>query len=125
MSCFFNGEIRAPRHFRLTSECEAGQTESISIDLEAPCELQMEQLTCHWEAVPTTSEELKIEKISVDGSRFNTVLRAVDPSTAVENITDLVCVIPFRWTKGDHVKLTYPNTDDQNVGAEIMLVQVF
>lgn len=124
MSCFGDGQPLTVARFRLNDQCINGSAETISINFVAPCELQMEQLTAHWEAVPAISESLILSKLSVVNTRYNTVLRDVDPSAGEENITDLVCVIPFRWAKGDTVNIVYPNSNDQDVGVEIMLVQV-
>lgn len=111
--------------YRENAEAVATNTESIAINFVAPAELQMEQLTAHWGGVPTTSESIVLTKISVEtGARYDTVLRSVDPSVGAEYITDLVCVIPFRFAAGDTVQITYPNSDDQDVGVEIMLLEV-
>jgi FlaG/FlaF family flagellin (archaellin) len=87
----------------------------------------MEQMVAHWEAIPPTSEFIYLRKLSGTDARINTVLRRVDPSLTAsggENLTDLACVIPFYWEVGDTVQITYANTDDQEVGVEIMLVEV-
>jgi hypothetical protein len=105
-------------------ECIAAGGDSIAINELAPCELEMEQLTCHWGAVPTTSEDLVVTKDAIAGPRYDTVLRRVDPSSGSENLTDLVCLTPFRWRKGDRILVSYPNTDNQDVGFEIILKQV-
>jgi hypothetical protein len=122
-ACFFDGEPSAARFFRINDFSDDSAT-PIDIAFTAPCELVMEQLTAHWDAIAITSEEITLIKDSVVGPDYDTVLRAIDPSTGGENVQDIVCVIPFRFTKGDIVTIDYPNTDDNRVGVEIMLRQV-
>lgn len=131
MPCFLDGKpVVSPAslaHFPLTSVTVAGLTETIAINWVATKHVKMEQMVAHWNAIPTASEELVLRKLSVTSPSIDTVLRAVDPSLTAsggENLTDLSCVIPFYWRIGDTVQITYLNTDDQDVGVEIMLVEV-
>ncbi len=128
MPCFANGvpipSTSATVRYRENDEAIATATETIAISFVAPSELQMEQLTCHWGAIPTTAEDITLTKISVEGFRYDTVLRAEDPSVNDLNVQDIVCVIPFRFAQGDTVSVTYPNTDNLDVGCEIMLKAV-
>jgi hypothetical protein len=123
--CLFGGKPRAAQRFVVRADCENGSAESIAIDFTAPCELQMEQLTAHFEAIPTTSESIVLWKQDSADARYDTVLRDIDPSATEENEQDIVCIVPFRWKVNDHVRIDYTNTDDQDVGVEILLVQVF
>ena len=132
MPCFAGGipitpviSIVPPLHFPQTDVCVNGDGDSININWPTDLHIKMEQMVVHWEAIPTTSEPLILSKISGIDPRITTVLRRVDPSAAGESLTDLVCVIPFYWRVGDTVSITYPNTDDQDVGVEIFLVEVF
>lgn len=130
MPCFANGVPivpvpTPPLHFHFTNVAVATSTETISITWVATKHVVMEQMIAHWAAVPTTVESIVLSKLSGVNPLINTVLRSVNPSATGENLTDLACVIPFYWDVGDTVQITYPNTDDQNVGAEIFLVEVF
>lgn len=121
MTCKVNGQVipsDALRRIRLNAQCINGNTDTISIDYTVLWELQMEQLTVHWEAAPTTTEDIVLQKKSVENSRYDTVLIRVDP--AAQTLTDLACLCPYRWTVGDHVIITFPNTEDQDVGVEFM-----
>jgi hypothetical protein len=127
MPCFVNGQpvtslsIPTAAHVRQTDETTATQAETIALAYVATEELEMEQLTVHWNSIPTTSESIVLKKVSVSGAKYDTVLRSVDPSVGAENIQDLVCVIPFIFYPGDTVSITYPNTEDQDIGVEILL----
>lgn len=130
MPCFGNGAVMWPKpiypeHFRFDDFTTAASAESISISWVATKHCMMEQMIAHWDAVPTTSEYIILSKLSGVDARVNTILRQVDPSVGAENLTDLACVIPFYWDPGDTVRITYPNTEDQAVGVEIFLVEVF
>jgi hypothetical protein len=123
MTCKVNGKTIDPtatplRRVRLNAQCINGDSDNISIDYTVLWELQMEQMTAHWEAVPTTSEDIILQKKSVENTRYDTVLIRVDP--AAQGLTDLACLCPYRWTVGDHIIITFPNSEDQNVGVEFM-----
>ncbi len=124
MACKVNGETVDPsalplNRVRLTAETINGNAETIAIDYTVLWELQMEQLTVHIEAIPANvTDEIILQKVSVDGTRFDTVLIRVNPNE--ENLIDMACLCPYRWTVGDHVVITFPNSDDQDVGVEFM-----
>jgi hypothetical protein len=126
MPCFVNGVPlgSALQHFHFDDVTVATSAETIDITWVATKHVVMEQFIAHWAAVPLNSEVIELKKLSGIDSKLDTVLRSVDPSTSGESLTDLACVIPFYWLPGDTVKITYANTDDQNVGAEIFLVEV-
>lgn len=123
-ACSYAGRDSRLQIFRRTAETDNGSAESIALDFLCPCNCIMLQITAHWEAIPTTSEDISLWKDSVNGVKWDTVLRAVDPSAGEENVQDWVCVIPFFFAKGDHVRVDYANTDDQDIGVEIVLQQV-
>lgn len=122
--CSYDGRPNFPRLFFLNDSCTIGLTETIAINFLAPCELIMEQITAHWGLIPVTSEDITLWKDSGVGVLYDTVLRAMDPSAAGENTTDWACVIPFRFRKGDRVRVDFANTDDKDVGVEVILKQV-
>jgi hypothetical protein len=128
MGCFANGfPTGAPEHFRFTAIVTPSFPEPIFINWVATKHVRMEQMVAHWSGVPTTSEPLILQKRSGTSFRIHTILISVDPSIAAsggENLTDLACVIPFYWAKGDSVRIDYPNSDNQDIGVEIMLVEV-
>jgi len=126
MPCFQNGVPVGSKlqHFHLYGLTTNGSAETISISWVATKHCVMEQMIAHWEAVPSTSEEIVLKKLSGVDSRIDTVFRAVDPSTSGENLTDLACIIGYYWDPGDTVEITYANSDDQAVGVEIFLVEV-
>jgi hypothetical protein len=124
MGCKVNGVELDPssvtlNRVRLTDECINGAGDTIAIDYTVLWELQMEQMIVHLEAVPTTvTDEIILQKVSVDGVRFDTVLIRVNPNE--KNLIDLACLCPYRWTVGDRVVITFPNTEDVDVGVEFM-----
>lgn len=122
MSPRADGKPHAPAFFRYNDH-SASNADPIAIDELARSEWIMEQITAHWSAIPATSESLTLVKDSVDGPEFDTTLIDFDPN--VENVQDLVCNQGFRFTKGDRVVIAYPNTDDNDVGVEIMIRQVW
>lgn len=125
MPCFQGGiptsQLAHYREYDLTTN---GSAQLINIAFVAPRHMVMEQMIAHWEAVPLVSEPITLSKISLIDPRLNTILRSVDPSAAGENLIDLACIVPFYWEAGDTVRIDYLNTDDQDVGVEIMLVEV-
>lgn len=122
--CKYNGRDVRLQIFVERAETEGGSIETIALDWVAPCNCIMRQIIAHWEAIPATSEDIQLWKESAVEPKVNTVLAAMDPSATEFNTTDWVCTIPFFFLKGDHVRIDYPNTDDQDVGVEIILEQV-
>lgn len=124
MVCKVNGETLDPsdvplNRVRLTAKCENGAAETIALDYTVLWELQMEQMTVHLEAIPANvTDEIILQKVSVEGAKWDTVLIRVNPNET--NLIDLACLCPYRWTVGDHVVITFPNSDDQDVGVEFM-----
>lgn len=94
----------------------------ISLNQLADDEWIMEQITVHLSAIPTTAEDLTLWKDSVEGAAYDTILLAFDFAT--QGVQDLVCNNPFRWTKGDRVRVDFANTDTKTVGVEVMIRQV-
>lgn len=126
MPCFADGVPIGStlQHFHLVALADNAQAESINISWIASHHCMMEQLIAHWSGVPVNSENLLLVKVSGVDPKLTTVLRTVDPSVSGDNITDLVCVVPYYFDPGDTITCTYANTDDQDVGVEIFLVEV-
>lgn len=119
-------ELAPLNHYSIadTTSTTGGVVEPIDIDQAFTEHVRMEQLIGHWSAIPTTLEYLELWKISGSNAKLNTLLRRFDPSVGGENVQDFSCVIPFYWLPTDSVVISYPNTDDLNIGVEIMLVEV-
>ena len=73
----------------------------------------------HFDAAPTTSEELIVSYVSDNGEEYTTELHKEDPS--VESTTDL----ELEWDNGfvldpgDTIKIAYPNTDKRTIGITV------
>jgi hypothetical protein len=128
MPCFVNGvpvgSYTQHFHFNQTTTTTGGVPEVINLEWTATTHVVMEQFIATWEAIPVTSELFTLKKLSGVDPKLDVILRSVDPSAAGESLTDLVCVIPFHWDKGDKVRFDFPNTDDQDCGVEIFLKEV-
>lgn len=129
MSCYPNGLnplIPAdPVVRQLVQEreyCTNGAAETIALDYTVIFELVMEQWTLHTENIPTITGNADLIKQSGDDARNTTLLRRINLFT--ENVQDLVCVIPFRFVPGDHVIITFPNPDDEDVGTEFLGIEL-
>lgn len=129
MPCWIDGELNngqvsfiPAEHRKLIDSTTAGSAETIAINWQTTWEAQMMQLTAHWSAIPTTSEDFVLSLDAVVGSSYDTIQLAVDPAT--EGIQNLTCVTPFRWGFLDRLICTYPNTDDLTIGVQILLIQV-
>lgn len=122
MSCSINGTdvAASSTRWRVNDTATGGGAEAIALDWLSPAPVKMEQITVHWEAIPANSEDLTITIQSKNGSVYDTALRSVDPNS--ENIQDFVCVTPFVLDKDDRLLVDYANTDDQDVGVEVWLV---
>lgn len=129
MTCYPNGANPLipvdPVVRRLVQErdyCTNAATQTIALDYTVIFELVMEQWTLHTENVPTITGNADLIKQSGDDARNTTLLRRVNLFT--ENVQDLVCVIPFRFVPGDHVIITFPNPDDEDVGTEFLGIEL-
>lgn len=122
--CKYGGRDTRLRLLIERAYCTAASAESIALDYVVPCNCVMVQIVAHWAAIPAASEDISLWKESAVDARLDTVLAAMDPSPTEYNTKDWVCTIPFFWPKGDHVRIDYNNTNDQNVGVEIILQQV-
>jgi hypothetical protein len=123
MSCFVNGQpivptAVKPQRFRVSST-GAG---AISISFPITCEVVMEQMTVHLNTAATTSAKINLKRDAVDLPAYDTLYRSED--LAAINATDFLCIVPFRWSKGDVLLCDYANPDARTVGVVIWLVQV-
>ena len=128
MSVFGNGKrvVEEPTYIKFIDSASAGAAETISINEPVAFEAEMEQITVHWGAVPGISGDLTLTKTSIEGAKYHTVLRKIDPSGLGDDpaTTDWVCVCPFRWNTGDSVTIDYSNPSNIDVGVEIKLKKV-
>lgn len=124
MQCYTNGRSsveQRPARWRIT-DLSVSSAAPINIDWLAPVEVRLEQIMFHWSAAPIAVEDLVLQRDSVDGAQYDVVYRREDPSIA--GWTDWTCVETFRFAQGDHVLVTYPNTNNNTVGVTLFLVQV-
>lgn len=122
MTCFVNGLPMTEAVWRVNAATVAGAGQQISINWLAPSNVILQQVTATWGAQPTTSQNLTMTKDAFAGSAYDTVLIAWDP--AASSATDLVCNQPFWFVKGDRVLVTFVNTDNLEIGVELILRQV-
>ncbi len=130
MTCYPNGinplippDPPVPRNLVQEREyCTNGSAETIALDYTVVFELVMEQWTMHTENVPTITGNADLIKQSGDDARNTTLLRRINLFDL--QLQDLVCVIPFRFVPGDHVIITYPNPDDEDVGTEFLGIEL-
>ena len=130
MPCFGNGKpvngggggSTSGTFYVLTDFTQFGIPKTISIDWTATAEVQLDQLTMHWSGPPATSENIELKKWRAAPSPYDTILRSIDPSA--ESLEDWTLLAPFRWRVGDRVILTYANSDNLGIGAEIILREV-
>lgn len=101
---------------------------TIAIDYVAPAEIQMEQWTFHLTSAPSVAVNGEITlSIHRTNPLLNTVLRSVNMATGGPTggpITDLVCVIPFRWHPGEHVVISYANPENLSGGTQFDAIEV-
>lgn len=99
-----------------------GDGDPIALDYTVTYEMVMEQWTLHTENIPTITGNADLIKQSGDDPRNTTLLRRVNLFD--EGVQDLVCVINFRFVPGDHVLITFPNPDDEDVGTEFLGIEL-
>lgn len=109
--------------WRVEDNAVAGMSQTINIQWTAPTWVRLVQLTANWATVPLTSENITLIKDHT-GTAFDVVLRSIDPSTTGLNLTDWVCNEEFYFEPGEIASLTYANTDDQAVGAELYFEKI-
>lgn len=78
------------------------------------------QVTVHFDAAPTTSENLTITLNANDGAAYDTVLYSTDPSTG--SVTDIVYLPeqPIYCEAGDAIDVAFANTDTNTYGVRIV-----
>lgn len=122
--CYPNGTLTLPpQRRRLVDEVKLQSGAGVlTLDYTVLYEMVMEQWIAHISAVPGTSEEIKLIKKSKVSAEYDTLLRAVN--FADEQVQDLACVIPFRFKAGDHVLITFPNSDSLIIGTEFYGIEL-
>lgn len=113
-----------PRRW-MFDDISAASEDPIVIEWEAPCDVFLEQITAHWSAVPTTVESLIVQRLSVTDPLLDTEI--INEPAAANSTTDFVCArdcTKFRFRQGDKIRVDYPNSDDNDVGVEIILEEM-
>lgn len=131
MPCFVNGElvsgdvnvtIDPPEHVRYTDQTTNGSAETLDLDQLVDHEYRTEQVNITLESVPVGAGLITIAKRSVDGAKFDIVLREIDP--VADAATDIVCIVDWMFFTGDTIDILYANPDDLDTTSEILLVRV-
>lgn len=79
----------------------------------------LKALTIHWDAAPTTSENIVITLDSSLGAQYDTVIYMLDPSA--DSTTDVLLTdINMPIYPGDAVRVTFANTDANTIGIMIL-----
>lgn len=117
-----NGQ--APVEFMWRIENSVTGANALSINWTTPTWVQLVMFTVNIEpSIPITSEQIILWKDHT-GTAYDVVLRAIDPSTTDANIKDWVCNEIFTFEPGEHIRLDYPNSDAQNIGAELYIRRI-
>jgi len=79
-------------------------------------------VTVHFNAAPTTTEDLTVTLNANDGAAYDTVLYSVDPSAS--SATDIVFIPDgdIIFETGDELDVAYANTDTNTYGLRIVTV---
>lgn len=77
-------------------------------------------VTVHFSAAPTTSENLIIKIDALDGAGYDTTLYLTNPSVGA--VTDILFQPdhPLLCENGDHIVVTFTNTDTRTYGVRIV-----
>jgi len=110
-------------HWQFSQVTRVAQGDQIDFSFVATHHCKMEMFSAHWDAVPTAVESLLLFREATDPG-LNTVYRIALPAASQDALTDFVCVTPFVWEKGETIRFTYANTDDQVVGVQISLIEI-
>jgi len=80
-------------------------------------------VSCKFNAAPTTSENLTITANLASGAVYDVLLYSVDPSAS--SLTDLVWLPdePMWFYDGDSIDIAYTNTDTEDYGIEIVMME--
>jgi hypothetical protein len=99
-------------------------TDTSAVALSSSCAAQdvliVKQVTIHFSAAPTTSENLVFTLDANAGAAYDTVVYTVDPS--VSSMTDLVWIPDdgaLVLVAGDALDITYTNTDTGTIGVTV------
>jgi len=82
-------------------------------------EWKVVQVTVHFSAAPTTSENLVLTLDNTTGVAYDTILYSVNPS--LSSATDVVYVPDgeMKFRSGDELKVTFTNTDARTYGLSV------
>jgi hypothetical protein len=114
--------------YQITDETTLSGGESINVTDVFNGVKKIGYISFNWTAgtAPTTAENIVITLDSGQGAGYDVTLRTVDPSTFgggfhkwIWNPHDTLG--DFTLADGDHIKVTYTNTDDLAIGVVISL----
>lgn len=94
---------------------------AISLSTSMSARFKLNHITIHFNAAPTTSENLTLTLNANDGAAYDTVLYSIDPSA--DSSTD-VFWFPEKdviFENGDELDLAFTNTDTKTYGARIVV----
>lgn len=102
--------------------CTAGQTESIAFSYQLPFNATLLQFHIACDDVPTVDDCFVVIKDSFYGAIFDVTIKSVCLFT--EGLAEMICSgVNVEFRMGDKIVVTYPNTDDQNVGVEMVFTE--
>lgn len=81
---------------------------------------ELAQFSARMTPAPTTSEFLILTKTNAAAPDLDVIVRLFD----LEGLTDLICNDVFQFKLGDHLEVTYPNTDNITIGFQAVLREV-
>ena len=87
-------------------------------------EFRLVQVTVHFSAAPTTSEDLTVTLDATDGTAFDTTLLRVDPSVGSKTDIEFHPDGDLRFESGDEISVAFPNTDGVTFGLRIVTQSV-
>jgi len=82
-------------------------------------EFRLIQVTCHFSAAPTTSENFVVKLDATAGATYDTTLFTTNPSLSAA--TDLVFIpdSDLKFKSGDEIVVTFTNTDTRTYGLSV------
>lgn len=102
-------------HFRRFAA--VGQAETIAIDENIPFNATLLQWHVHWSAIPTTDEAIDVYKNTLPAG-YSVHLYSINPWE--DTISEYIDHQNWEFIRGDHLWVSYPNTDDLGVNVEFI-----
>jgi hypothetical protein len=83
----------------------------------------MQQFTAAWDVHPVApADKLQIWIKHASQPELDCVLREITPSDDIDLYFN--CVVPFTWGFNTIIEVSFPNTDDNDVGVWMHLLKV-